>query len=111
MLTTLPCDTSDSQPPDSTPGDHRGFSFAKMNFVWGYIRCSNRAKMHPAIHPEAETNMPTYEYQCKDCRILFEKTLTLAAHEREPITCPKCGSLNVEQGFTTFYPVTSKKSA
>lgn len=55
--------------------------------------------------------MPTYEYQCKDCRIMFEKTLTLAAHEREPISCPKCGSLNVEQGFTTFYPVTSKKSA
>ena len=55
--------------------------------------------------------MSTYEYQCKDCRILSEKTLTLAAHEREPVTCPKCGSLKVEQGFTTFYPVTSKKSA
>jgi putative FmdB family regulatory protein len=55
--------------------------------------------------------MPTYEYQCKDCHGEFEKVLTLAAHEREPVTCPKCGSKNVEQEFTTFYPVTSKKSA
>jgi putative FmdB family regulatory protein len=55
--------------------------------------------------------MPTYEYLCKDCRDLFEKTLTLASHAREPITCPKCGSKNVEQELTTFYAVTSKKSA
>ena len=55
--------------------------------------------------------MPTYEYLCKDFRELFEKILTLAEHDREPITCPKCGSKNVEQEFTTFYPVTSKKSA
>jgi len=39
--------------------------------------------------------MPNYEYTCKDCRASFEKTLTLVA----------------QQGFTTFYPVTSKKSA
>jgi len=55
--------------------------------------------------------MPTYEYLCKDCHNLFDKTLTLAAHEREPVICPKCHSNNVKQGFTTFYPVTSKKSA
>jgi len=55
--------------------------------------------------------MPTYEYLCKDCHISFEKTLTLAAHEKEPVSCPKCGSRNVAQGFTSFYPVTSKKSA
>lgn len=55
--------------------------------------------------------MPIYEYLCEECRALFEKTLTLAAHDREPITCPKCGSKNVKQELTTFYPVTSKKSA
>jgi putative FmdB family regulatory protein len=55
--------------------------------------------------------MPTYEYVCKDCHGSFEKTLTLMAHDREPVTCPKCSSKNVEQGFTTFYAVTSKKSA
>ncbi len=55
--------------------------------------------------------MPTYEYMCKDCREEFAKILTLAAHDRDPITCPKCGGKNVVQEFTTFYAVTSKKSA
>jgi len=55
--------------------------------------------------------MPIYEYLCKDCRNLFEKILTLAEYDREPIACPKCGSKNVEQELTAFYAVTSKKSA
>jgi putative FmdB family regulatory protein len=55
--------------------------------------------------------MPIYEYLCKDCRNLFERILTLAAHDREPIACPTCGSKNVEQELTAFYAVTSKKSA
>jgi len=55
--------------------------------------------------------MPTYDYICKDCHEAFAKILTLAAHDRDPIACPKCGSKKVEQEFTTFYPVTSKKSA
>jgi putative FmdB family regulatory protein len=55
--------------------------------------------------------MPTYAYSCKDCHSSFDMTLTLAAHDREPVACPKCGSKNVVQGFTAFYAVTSKKSA
>jgi putative FmdB family regulatory protein len=55
--------------------------------------------------------MPTYEYLCKDCHAEFAKILTLAAHDKDAIACPKCGSKNVEQEFTTFYAVTSKKSA
>ena len=55
--------------------------------------------------------MPTYEYLCKDCHEAFAKTLTLALHDKESITCPKCGSKNVRQEFAAFYPVTSKKSA
>jgi putative FmdB family regulatory protein len=55
--------------------------------------------------------MPVYEYSCKDCHSSFDKTLTLAAHDREPVTCPKCGGKNVAQEFTRFYAVTSKKSA
>jgi putative FmdB family regulatory protein len=54
--------------------------------------------------------MPAYEYLCKDCRDWFEEIPTLA-HDREPITCPMCGSDNVEQGLPTFYPAPSKKSA
>jgi putative FmdB family regulatory protein len=55
--------------------------------------------------------MPTYEYSCKDCHFIFEKILTLAAHDEQPVTCPKCGGANVSQDFTPFYPITSKKSA
>ena len=60
--------------------------------------------------------MPTYEYICQDCHSTFDKTLTLAAHDQEEhdhqsVACPKCGGKNVTQGFTSFYPVTSKKSA
>jgi putative FmdB family regulatory protein len=64
-----------------------------------------------ALNSVAEVGMPIYEYLCKDCSNLFERNLTLAAHEREPITCPKCESKNVEQELTRFYAVTSKKSA
>jgi putative FmdB family regulatory protein len=56
-------------------------------------------------------HMPIYEYLCKDCHEAFTKTLTIAVHDKESITCPKCGSKNVRQEFTAFYPVTSKKSA
>ena len=55
--------------------------------------------------------MPRYEYSCKDCHKVFEKTLTLAAHDRQPVACPQCGSTNVRQDFTVFYPITSRKSA
>ena len=67
--------------------------------------------MRTEIRPGGGTNMPTYEYLCKDCNEAFAKTLTLAAHEKDPIVCPKCKGKNVEQEFTTFYAVTSKKSA
>ena len=33
--------------------------------------------------------MPIYEYLCKDCRNLFEKILTLAEYDKEPICLPE----------------------
>jgi 4a-hydroxytetrahydrobiopterin dehydratase len=66
---------------------------------------SNRGRIRSTIRPGGGYGMPTYEYLCKDCHGSFDKTLTLTAHDRE------CGSKNVKQEFTTFYPVTSKKSA
>jgi len=53
--------------------------------------------------------MPVYDYICQDCQKEFEKVLTLAEHEKE-ITCPHCGSKNVEQEAKGFFAVTSKKS-
>ncbi len=60
--------------------------------------------------------MPIYEYICQDCHSTFDQTLTLAEHDqaehdRQSVACPKCGGKNVTQGFSSFYPVTSKKSA
>jgi len=54
--------------------------------------------------------MPVYEYLCRDCHKSFETVLTLQEHEKKEITCPKCGSRNVEQEVADFYAVTSRKS-
>jgi len=55
--------------------------------------------------------MPNYACCGKDWQHSFEKTLTLAAHDRQPVARPKYGSTNVRQLFTAFYPIASKKSA
>ena len=53
--------------------------------------------------------MPVYDYICNDCKKSFETVLTLAEHE-ERISCPHCGSKNVEQEAAAFFAVTGKKS-
>jgi putative FmdB family regulatory protein len=55
--------------------------------------------------------MPQYEFLCKDSKKSFSKVLTLSVHEKGTIGCPKCGSHNVEQQLSSFYAITSKKSA
>jgi RNA polymerase subunit RPABC4/transcription elongation factor Spt4 len=37
--------------------------------------------------------------------------LTIAEHEEGKIVCPHCRSKNVEQGWSDFSAITSKKSA
>ncbi|HMK31670.1 MAG TPA: zinc ribbon domain-containing protein [Terriglobales bacterium] len=54
--------------------------------------------------------MPVYEYFCEACKKEFEKTLTLSEHDKNKITCPKCGSNRVHQMAAAFTAVTSKKS-
>jgi RNA polymerase subunit RPABC4/transcription elongation factor Spt4 len=39
------------------------------------------------------------------------KTLTIAQHENAKIVCPDCGSDNVEQHWSAFYLITSRKAA
>jgi len=53
--------------------------------------------------------MPVYDYVCLDCHKEFEKVLTLTEPE-EQMTCPHCGSQNIEQEAKAFFAVTSKKS-
>jgi len=55
--------------------------------------------------------MPHYEFFCHTCKKSFLKTLTIARHEKEKIACPHCGSKNVEQRWSAFSTITSKKSA
>ncbi|HXY11303.1 MAG TPA: zinc ribbon domain-containing protein [Terriglobales bacterium] len=54
--------------------------------------------------------MPVYDYICNECHKAFEAVLTLKEHDKEAISCPHCGSKNVEQEAAAFYAVTSKKS-
>jgi putative FmdB family regulatory protein len=54
--------------------------------------------------------MPVYDYICRDCYKRFEEILTLTEHDGEKLTCPKCGSKNVEQEATEFFAMTGKKS-
>jgi putative FmdB family regulatory protein len=55
--------------------------------------------------------MPHYEFFCKSCNKSFSKVLTIAEHGTDRTTCPHCGSQDVEQRWSAFTVITSKKSA
>ena len=55
--------------------------------------------------------MPHYEFLCNACKKTFSKVLTIAEHETEGTACPHCGSHEVEQRWSAFSAVTSRKSA
>ena len=54
--------------------------------------------------------MPHYNFFCRACKKEFSKIMTLAEYEKGKIVCPHCKSKDVEQRWTAFYAVTSKKS-
>jgi putative FmdB family regulatory protein len=62
-------------------------------------------------HERGEVSMPNYEFVCKACKKNFSKVLHLAEHDRKETPCPYCGSHEVEQSWSLFSAVTSKKSA
>ena len=55
--------------------------------------------------------MPYYDYYCKSCENSFSTMLSINQHDNDPVTCPHCGSSDVEQKYSAFYAVTSRKSA
>jgi putative FmdB family regulatory protein len=55
--------------------------------------------------------MPHYEFFCRTCQSTFSKILALVDYEEGGIICPHCGSHNVEQRWSVFSAITSKKSA
>lgn len=54
--------------------------------------------------------MPHYDFLCHACSRTFPKVLTRAEFEEGKATCPNCGSANVEQRWSAFYAITSKKA-
>ncbi len=52
-----------------------------------------------------------YEFFCRTCQRTFSKILALVDYEKGGIICPRCGSHNVEQRWSAFSAITSKKSA
>ncbi len=45
--------------------------------------------------------MPVFDFKCKDCGEKFEK-LIFKEEEIKNITCPKCGSKNIEKLLSGF---------
>jgi len=55
--------------------------------------------------------MPHYEFVCRTCQRTFSKVLALVDYEEGVVVCPHCGSRDVEQRWSAFSVITSKKSA
>ena len=55
--------------------------------------------------------MPRYEFSCHNCKKSFSTVLTLAQYAKDKVICPHCGSRRVEQSWSAFTAITSKKSA
>ena len=55
--------------------------------------------------------MPHYEFFCLDCKKFFSKIPSLIDYEEGGVVCPRCRSKNVEQRWSAFTVITSKKSA
>ena len=52
--------------------------------------------------------MPQYEFFCHACNRPFSKTLTPVEYKEGNVTCPQCGSKQVEQRW--FYAAAGKQS-
>jgi putative FmdB family regulatory protein len=54
--------------------------------------------------------MPTYEYECRDCRRPFTVIEPIAKHTSRPPACPRCKSKHTRQVTSAFYAKTIRKS-
>ncbi len=56
--------------------------------------------------------MAIYEYQCDDCRAIFETHELISEHAEVKGTpaCPKCESSKTHRVFATFFAKTSSKT-
>ena len=65
----------------------------------------------PSPFSTVEVCMPHYEFFCNACKKFFDKILSLSDYEEGEVQCPHCDSKNVEQRWSAFTTITSKKSA
>jgi RNA polymerase subunit RPABC4/transcription elongation factor Spt4 len=63
---------------------------------------SSPASCYPSFSKEAPG---------QDCKKFSDKILSLIDYEKGDVVCPKCGSKKVEQRWSAFTVITSKKSA
>ncbi len=62
-------------------------------------------------HQERGRNdMPTYEYECLNCKKKFTLIQSISEHEKGKASCPKCKSAKVKQIISAFTAKTSRKS-
>jgi putative FmdB family regulatory protein len=54
--------------------------------------------------------MPMYEYYCDKCRREVMLSLSISAHEKGRIQCPRCGGKSLRPLLSTFVSQTSRKS-
>ena len=55
--------------------------------------------------------MPNYDYKCSECRKKSTEKHTFEEHDRRKrVTCPKCGSENIERVIGAVLARTSKES-
>jgi putative FmdB family regulatory protein len=54
--------------------------------------------------------MPVYEFECRKCKQIFEVVMTMAEAGLKKVFCPLCTCDDVEQQYSPFAAVTSKKS-
>lgn len=55
--------------------------------------------------------MRSHEFFCNACQRFFSKTMIAQEYEEGGTVCPKCGSEDIEQRPTAFYPINYKESA
>jgi len=55
--------------------------------------------------------MPHYEFFCRTCKKIFSRILALVDCEEGEVTCPHCGSHDVDQLWSDFSVLTSTKCA
>ncbi len=55
--------------------------------------------------------MAHYEYQCSDCKHVWEISEHIDEHSKpHEVRCPRCDSATVEQVMTAFFAKTGRKT-